>query len=581
MLKKWKQRLLEHSPRALLAECKWLFRKSAHYKGPILIYMFSGIFGIAAGLAGSLLSKYIIDAVTGGSDSGVVITLVLFVVMQLVQIGVSALTTRINTRTSLLVNQRITAEVYDRLLITEWEALADYHSGDLLSRIMGDVNTVSTSVLGWVPELVTKLLQFVGTFCVLLYFDTTLALLALLSAPVTLLMSRYAMKMMRRHNKRMRQLTSDMTVFNAESFQNILLIKAFDQAPYYRKKHRDLQAEYGEATMDYNTFSIRKNTVMSLVAMVVTMVCFLWSLYRLRTGHITFGSMTLFLQLSGSLGTAFSALAGLIPGAINAATAAGRIMAITELPLEDQSAYAETKEFYDRYGFRNSFSIHAKGISYHYAGGRSVLSDVDFSAEDGQIVAFVGPSGEGKTTILRLLLGIVRPVTGTIELRCGDENAIPVTPSSRGFFAYVPQGNVLFTGTVAENLRMRNPLATDEQLYAALDTACAGDFIRALPLGLNTQVKEQGTFSEGQLQRICIARALLSDAPVLLLDEATSALDPETEKQVLANVMTSGGFRICILTTHRPSVLEYTDRVYYVNQDGVAVMAEPKKGDAS
>lgn len=569
----------EHSPRVLLSEYRWILGKSLQYKGAIAWYMLAGIFGVAAGLAGSLLSKYIIDSVNVDSGSSLVTALLLFVTLQLVQIGVSALTARINTKLSLQVNQQLTAEVYDRLLDTEWEALSQYHSGDLLSRMMGDVSTVSSSVLGWVPDLVTRLLQFAGTFCVLLYYDRTLALLALLSAPVTLLISRYAIKMMRRHSKRLRQLSSEMTVFNEESFQNIQLIKAFDQTPRYSRKHRRLQEKYKEATLEYNLFSIRKNTVMSLVATVVTVVCFGWSVYRLKAGFITFGAMTLFLQLSGSLGAAFSALAALIPGAINAATAAGRVMAVTQLPCEDHRGDGAAEAFCQKYG-NQTLSIHAKDLTYGYEGGRTVLSNVNFTADDGQIIAFVGPSGEGKTTILRLLLGIVRPGEGSLTLQAHDGTAVAVSAGTRKLFAYVPQGNVLFSGTVAENLRMRRPDATEEELYAALDTACAGAFIRELPLGLDTPVKEQGIFSEGQLQRICIARALLSDAPVLLLDEATSALDPETERKVLANIMASRSHRTCILTTHRPGVLKYTDHIYYVNHDGIVAADTLKEGGA-
>ena len=563
------QKIRSRSLREMLWEYGWLSRYSMHYKKEILWYILAGIIGTAASLAGSILSKYIIDAVTGFNASGIMVALIFFILMQLSQILIRAISSRINAKVSLRVNQQITAQVYDKLLVTDWEALSAYHSGDLLTRVAGDVSTVSSSVLGWFPELVTRILQFVGTLGVILYYDATLALLALLSAPVTLIMSRYVIKMMRHHNLKMRQLTSQMMVFNEESFQHIQLIKSFDRTDAYSQKHRKLQQQFKDASLDYNRFSIHKNTIMSLIGTVVAIVCFAWGVYRLWGEHITYGTMTLFLQLSTTLTAAFSALAGLVPGAISAATAAGRIMAIMNLPVEDRSDAPEATAFVNKH--RNAtLRVEAEDLSYHYKNGTAVLSNTSFAAEAGQIVTFVGPSGEGKTTLLRLLLGIIRPKQGQLTLQAEDGERIQVSPSTRALFAYVPQGNTMFSGTVAENLRLTRPDATDEQLYEALRLACAEDFIRMLPLGLDSPVREQGGgFSEGQLQRLCIARALLSDAPILLLDEATSALDMDTERQVLQNIMEAQSDRTCIITTHRPSVLELSDRIYRIRRDKI------------
>lgn len=557
------------SLREMLQELAWLSRYSLHYKKEVLWYIFIGVLGTVVSLIGSILSKHIIDAVTGFNTSGIITALVFFVLMQLFQILVRAVSGRISAQVSIRVNQQITAQVYDKLLITDWEALSVYHSGDILTRVAGDVTTVSSSVLGWVPELLTRLLQFAGTLGVILYYDATLAILALLSAPVTLLMSRYVIKMMRHHNQKMRQLSSEMMVFNEESLQNIQLIKSFDRTDTYSQKHRKLQQRFKDASMEYNRFSIHKNTLMSLAGTVVALVCFCWAIYRLWSGYITYGTMTLFLQLSGSLTAAFAALAGLVPGTISAATAARRIMAIMELPVEDRSDATVAESFVQKY-MSTSLRIEARGLSYHYEDGTPVLSDSDFVADAGQIVTFVGPSGEGKTTLLRLLLGILRPQNGSLELCSQDGSRICVSPSTRALFAYVPQGNTFFSGTVRENLQMIRPDATDGQLYEALRLACAEDFIRALPLGLDTPVREQGGgFSEGQLQRLCIARALLSNAPILLLDEATSALDIETERKVLDNIMHSQKGRTCIITTHRPSVLEISHRIYRIQNDRI------------
>ena len=568
-MEKLLQKIRSHSLREVIAEYTWLSRYSLYYKKEVLWYILVGILSTAVSLAGSILSKYIIDVITGFNTRGILAALVFFVMMRLSEILFHGISSRISTKVSIRVNQQITAQVYDKLLLTDWEALSAYHSGDLLSRVAGDVSTVSSSVLGWFPEFLTRILQFVGTFGVILYYDATLAMLALLSAPITLLMSRYAIKMMRHHNQKMRQLSSQMTVFNEESFQNIQLIKSFDRTDAYTRKHRKLQEQFREASMDYNRFSIHKNTVLSLVGTVISLACFSWCVYRLWSGHITYGTMTLFLQLTGSLTAAFSALAGLIHGAVNATTAAGRIMVLMDLPTEDRSDKDQVKAFMQTHQDA-SFRVEAKDLSYHYEDGISVLTDSNFTADAGQIVSFVGPSGEGKTTLLRLLLGIVPPKQGSLQLCAEDGTRMDISPSTRSLFAYVPQGNTMFSGTVAENLRLIRPDATDEQLYDVLRLACAEDFIRPLPLGLNSPVRELGGgFSEGQLQRLCIARALLSDAPILLLDEATSALDIETEQKVLQNIMQSQKGRTCIITTHRPSVLEISHRIYRIHHDRI------------
>ena len=257
-MKKLLTKLRTHAVGEILREYKWLCRYSLHYKGEVLWYVFTGILGTAVSLIGSVLSKNIIDAVTGFNSRGIVAALVFFVLMQLAQIVINAVASRISAKISIRVNQQITADVYDKLLKTDWEALSSYHSGDLLTRIVGDVSTVSSSVLGWIPDLCTRLLQFLGALGLILYYDPTLALLALLSAPTTLLMSRYVVNKMRQHTKKMRELNSKMVIFNEETFQNIQLIKAFDRANSYSQKHRDLQEEYKNASLAYNRFSIRK-----------------------------------------------------------------------------------------------------------------------------------------------------------------------------------------------------------------------------------------------------------------------------------------------------------------------------------
>lgn len=565
------RRLREGMLREVLTEMKWIYRCSMRYKGAVIWYIFLGVFGTGMGLGSSVVSKYIIDAVTG-YDSGLIVPAAVgYVSMNLFRIGANALTSRVSAKIQIGVNQEIRGEVFATVLRAGWEEIAEFHSGDLLNRLTGDVNTVSQSVLGWIPNLITGLVQFFSALFLILYYDATLAVLALLSAPVTLVLSKYLMKRMRDYNVKMREVSSDVMAFNEEAFQNLQYIKSFGLVGSFLERFRTYQEKEKDVRLTYNKFSIGVSSLMSVVGMAVSAVCFGWGVYRLWSGAITYGTMTLFLQMAGSLSAAFSSLINIVPSSLAAATAAGRIMEITKAEPE-QADDPPGAEGFCRTAERSGAAVRMENVRFTYRSGRDVLAGASLFAHPGEIVALVGPSGEGKTTVLRLLLGLVRPQAGRVALEAGGETR-EMSARLRRLFAYVPQGNTMLSGTIAENLRLIRENATESELWDALERACAAGFVRALPLGLETPLKERGGgLSEGQLQRLSIARALLCDAPVLLLDEATSALDLETERRLLHSIMRAESRRTCIVTTHRPGVLSACDRVYRVGDSGVELL---------
>ena len=565
------RRLREGMLREVLTEMKWIYRCSMRYKGAVIWYIFLGVFGTGMGLGSSVVSKYIIDAVTG-YDSGLIVPAAVgYVSMNLFRIGANALTSRVSAKIQIGVNQEIRGEVFATVLRAGWEEIAEFHSGDLLNRLTGDVNTVSQSVLGWIPNLITGLVQFFSALFLILYYDATLAVLALLSAPVTLVLSKYLMKRMRDYNVKMREVSSDVMAFNEEAFQNLQYIKSFGLVGSFLERFRTYQEKEKDVRLTYNKFSIGVSSLMSVVGMAVSAVCFGWGVYRLWSGAITYGTMTLFLQMAGSLSAAFSSLINIVPSSLAAATAAGRIMEITKAEPE-QADDPPGAEGFCRTAEQSGAAVRMENVRFTYRSGRDVLAGASLFARPGEIVALVGPSGEGKTTVLRLLLGLVRPQAGSVTLEAGGETR-EMSARLRRLFAYVPQGNTMLSGTIAENLRLIRENATESELWDALEKACAAGFVRALPLGLETPLKERGGgLSEGQLQRLSIARALLCDAPVLLLDEATSALDLETERRLLHSIMRAESRRTCIVTTHRPGVLSACDRVYRVGDSGVELL---------
>lgn len=564
--------------RSISLEWKWLFKIMSRYRLEIVGYTIMGVVGIAMGFGASISSKYLIDAVVDKSGQTIVPVAAMVVGLAVFQIVTNAIGSLISSRVGTRVSNEIRSEIYDAMTTANWESINKYHSGDLINRLEGDVSSVSGSVISFLPGLLTKLIQFFGCLAIVLYYDITLAFLALMSAPVLFFSSRFMTKMMRKYNLESRQMNGKVLSFSEESIQNLQIVKAFGLTKEYSEKFKVILTGYRNMRLSHDRFTILTTLVLSFIGLVVAYSCYGWGVYRLWSGAITFGTMTLFLQLSGSLTSSFSAIVSTIPNVISVATAAGRIKEITELPKEDTDDIAKVTKMLSK-AKEKGVSVVAENITYSYADSeRNVLNNISFFANPGETIAFVGPSGEGKTTILRLLLGLVEKTEGSLKLNVPDGENMDVSPSTRRFCSYVPQENAIFTGTIAENLRIVNPVATDEELKTALNMADALGFVEELPLGLETLVGERGVnFSEGQVQRFSIARAILCNAPLLIMDEATSALDSDTEERVLRGLMESDGKRTCVITTHRPSMLRYCNRIYELQENGTLKEKPPLK----
>lgn len=557
------------------SEWKWLLKVMSRYKLEIAGYTIMGVVGIAMGLGASVSSKYLIDAVVGKNDETIVSAAAFVIGLGVFQIVINALSSLVSSRVGTRVSNQIRSEIYEAMANSNWEDINKYHSGDLINRLEGDVSSVSGNVIAFLPGLLTKLMQFFGCLVIVLYYDATLAVLALMSAPVLFFSSRFMTKMMRKYNLESREMNGKILSFSEESVQNLQTVKAFGLTKEYSEKFRALLTNYRNMRLAHDKFTILTTLVLSLIGLVVAYACYGWGVYRLWSGAITFGTMTLFLQLSGSLTSSFSGIVSMVPSIISVATAAGRIKEITELQKENTEDEEQAAEMLV-VARENGASIVAEKLTYSYADSeKTVLNNVSFCAMPGETIAFVGPSGEGKTTILRLILGLVNKTEGELKLNVRGYGELSVSPATRRFCSYVPQENAVFSGTVAENLRIVNPEATDEELKNALRIADALEFIEKLPKGIDSVVGERGVnFSEGQVQRLSIARAVLCKAPLLIMDEATSSLDSDTEERVLENLMKSNGNQTRVITTHRPSMLKYCHRIYELQEDGTIKVRE-------
>ena len=370
-------------------------------------------------------------------------------------------------------------------------------------------------------------------------------------------------------------MSAKMSGFNQEAFSNIQTIKAFDLIRLYAERLRGLQREYLTMKLEFQKMSMATSILLSIVGLAVSYSCYGFGIYRVWSGAISYGTMTMFLSLSGSLTGTLNQLVSLVPTAVSLTTSAGRLMDILDMPKEDFSDADQVEQFAGL-NRTDGIGISFSGVSYAYHNGKQVFCGADFLARPNEIVALVGPSGEGKTTMLRLMLGLLHPQEGERTLIGEtDGEKIAVDPSARRLFSYVPQGNTMFSGTIAENMRNVRPEASDEEICEVLKAACAWEFVEKLPDGIYSMVGERGGgFSEGQAQRLSIARALLRRSPILLLDEATSALDVATERRVLRNIMSTTEPRTCIVTTHRPTVLSICQKVYRIREQKCVQMQE-------
>jgi ABC-type multidrug transport system fused ATPase/permease subunit len=550
-------RFHKDDPAQFRKELLWLFRRMMRHKVMVVMVCVLGLIGTLMGLASSVATKYLIDAVTLRNNSLLTAAL-LTLFMMLGSFALQALSSRISARVHIKVRNDNQSLTFGKILHAGWEALEPYRSGDLLHRLETDVGIVSDGVISYFPNLLTACVRFAGSLIIMVIYDPTMALITFLGVPVMLFVSRYQMARLRHHSVNMKELGGEVMSFQEDSFRNLTSIKAFSIVDQFEDEMRRLQGRYSDAYLSFNAYHISMSTLMNLVSMLVSTGCFGWAIFRLWSGDITYGSMTMFLQLASTLRGSFSAIVSQIQASITLTTSAGRLMAVEELPSEDDQVpegLCDEKEL----------SVSLNQVDFHYNNGDIVLNPFDFHTEPGELIAIIGPSGEGKTTLLRLLLGLVQPCSGKAQLTGSTGSNYPLTAGTRNAFAYVPQGNSVFSGTIAQNLRLVAPNATDEDLRRALDIACALDFVEQLPNGIHYTLGAGGRgISEGQAQRIAIARALLRRAPILLLDEATSALDCETEKRLLDNLLNSDMINTCILVTHRPSSADFCHRTYEI-----------------
>lgn len=554
-------------------ETIWIYQLIKRYSMKVVMYTVLSLISLAITMFVTVKIGDIVDSLVSSNLRSIIRAGSLYVIFGLINVIINMIIQRVSCTINLNVKTEIRIEVFDKIMIADWEELKNYHSGDLLSRINDDVNNVSESIIGWIPTFIIKGCQLVVTLAMIVYYDYSLVLVILICIPIVLIGSRIFLPKMYDKNKMMREIDSEVMSFDKEAFHNIQSIKSFGVVKEFCYKMRELQKKYIKINLEYNKYSILSSGIMYVSGQLSAMICLGFVIYHVHIGRISIGTMALFIMLAKYASEAFQSLSDLVPKVISTIASSGRLRKLINLTNEENDIIdiKELRREVDQEGA----IIKVENMSFTYKNGINVFEDVSIEAKSGEIIALVGPSGEGKTTMLRILLGLIKVTNGEAYITSRKENfnRIDISPSTRKLIAYVPQGNTMMAGTIADNMRIINKYATDEEIIEALKKACAYDFVSSLPDNINHKIGESGIgFSEGQNQRLSIARALLSDAPILLLDEATSALDVATERKIINNIMVHDEKHICILTTHRPTVLSLCDRVYKISNKKIKVI---------
>lgn len=530
---------------------KWLWNAWRGNQLQAILNASIGLLSVGVSLGHVWAMKRAIDVASGTVEGNLYWAVGVMAVLILLDFALNIAGTWVRNILGIKAQNRMQQRMLDRLLRAEWKGRNHHHSADILNRLEFDVNNVVNFLTETIPSTLSVLAMFIGAFLYLFSMDKVLAVIVIGIFPMFLAVSKIYVGQMRHLTRQVRDSDSKVQSVLQETIQHRMLIKTLESDSAMVERLGNTQSELRHRVVRRTKFSVFSNIVVNFGFAFGYLVAFLWAAIRMSAHTLSFGGMTAFLQLVNRIQGPARNLTKLVPAFVSVFTAAERLMELEEDPLEEQGTPIYIKA---PCGIR----LQNVGYAYEDGGGDKVIDGLSFDFKPGSCTAILGETGAGKTTLVRMILALVQPQDGKIEIYHGSTHQA-LSPLHRCNFVYVPQGNTLMSGTIRENLRLGKLDATDEEMLHALHVSCA-DFVNDLPDGLNTLCSEQGGgLSEGQAQRIAIARSLLRDRSVMLFDEATSALDPDTERQLLNNIL-SAHDKTIIFITHRPAVIDYCDQ---------------------
>lgn len=537
---------------------RWFFNEVRQCRWSYALVLLCQILMVAFALGYVWLSKRLVDVAIlhfkGVPDGkyGLAVYAAAFLALSMIRPGIVAVKSYYQSKISVSMANRIRLRLFDDLLHLKNEYSRKYHTGDMLNRLQVDVSTVSNTFCSVVPNLFWAGLQFLAAFVYLLQIDARLAWILVLIIPIAIFGGRYVMYRVRNLTLDIRKSDSEVEAHIQESVQHIMLLQILEYTEASSEDLEELQMDNYEKNMRRAKFSVIARTLIAFSFTIGYAVAFLWGIYGIAGGVVTYGALTAILQLVGQVQRPLVQVSEQLPTLMHCTASIDRIEEIEKLPLESSD---------EQHFLRGTAGVSAENLSFRYSDGvDDIFTNFSFDFVPGSKTSIVGPTGRGKSTLIKLMLSLLSPTKGSVSIYSADEK-VRASESTRCNLVYVPQGNTLFSGTIRENLQMGDPHATDSQMKEALYTAAA-DFVMELPSGLDTQCFEAGGgLSEGQAQRIAIARALLRPGSILLLDEFSSALDNATEDLLLQRLTAKLNTRTMIFITHRGRVIDYCDSV--------------------
>ena len=546
----------------------WMKRYWLAYRWLNILNLILGTIGVVLSLCFVYLFKAAIDIATGAQTGNLVLILFFYVVGTVLERTLGFVGNWLSTILFTKTEKDMRTSLFKILMYSDWQQLQEYHSGDVHGRISKDVDYLVGMTVNTYPAVFTMLFQLTGAFVYLCFLDHKLALCLLVITPLVFLLRRLYIKKQRELTRDVREQDTDVLSRYQEATQHLLVIKTNHACEVIRQRLDSAQTILEEKIKRRLKFSIRPFLLMRLGFDLTYLVVFVWGVVGLQNQWITYGALMAYVQLVARVQAPLKNLSQYVNALIQGHIAFERVSALESLPPDLYDKEKKNKDSNEQSVIKQQiiqgkidFSLCLSNVHYQYApGGRWVLNGFSCHFPKGSVSASLGETGAGKTTIIRLLLGLVTPQEGAVEWEVHDKR-YPYGFLGRAAIAYVPQGNTLLSGTIRENLLLANSGATEEEMNEALFVAAA-DFVFALPRGLDTACHEfGGGLSEGQAQRICIARALLRPCPILVFDESTSALDIATEKLVIERLVSSCKGKTMIFVTHRAAVLEHCSQI--------------------
>ena len=534
---------------------KWLWEAWKGNRLQAVINASLGLLSVAVSLSAVWAIHNAIDIASGVKPGSIYWAVGIMGLIVLCNFAINISTVWVKNILGIRARNRMQQRLLDRILRSEWHSKEKRHTGDVINRLATDVGHVINFLTETIPNSLSTLALFIGAFTYLYSMDKMLSLVIVAMVPVVVILSRFYMRKMRQLSRDVRTCDSKVQSVLTETVQNRMLIKIMESDDAMIDKLETTQSELRQMVVKRTFFSVIANFVLNFGFSLGYLIAFLWSAIRLSNHTLTFGGMTAFLQLVNRVQGPAKNLTKLVPEFVYVFTSAERLMELEDNPLEEQGhpVYVNAP-----------CGVRLNNISFAYEEGGNVVENLSFDFKPGSCTAILGETGAGKTTLVRMILALMFPQKGTVEIYNKKERK-QLTPLMRCNFVYVPQGNTLLSGTIRDNLLLGKLDATDEEMEEALKVSCA-EFVLDLPEGLNTVCSESGGgLSEGQAQRIAIARALLRDRSIMLFDEATSALDPETERNLLQNILAKHD-KTVIFITHRPAVMEYCDQTLKIDK---------------